>query len=204
VSQNILEIDPTGRETKGMLENEPPIRARPQSRFVHNAEQQLNPAVEVFKTFTFEAADYLPNVVRGHKGGDLHCHTFKLIVGVKGVAHPRSGFVVDFATIDAAVRPLINQLDRNLLNEVIGNPTCENLAVWLWNRLGIPGLSSLELWDTPTSGCKMTAAHDVSPSPRTYRSPSGRTNTANRIRRPPRATPGAPGNREPGLPVPPR
>jgi hypothetical protein len=63
-------------------------------------------------------------------------------------------------------------LDRNLLNDVIGNPTCENLAAWLWNRLGIPGLSSLELWDTPTSGCKMTAAHDVSPSPRTYWSPS--------------------------------
>ncbi len=143
-----------------MLENESPIRARSQSMFVHNAEQQPNPAIEVFKTFTFEA------------GGDVHCHTFKLIVGVKGVAHPRSGFVVNFATIDAAVRPLINQLDRNLLNDVIGNPTCENLAAWLWNRLGIPGLSSLELWDTPTSGCKMTAAHDVSPSPRTYWSPS--------------------------------
>jgi len=113
---------------------------------------------EVFRSFTFEAADFLPNVADGHKGGELHCHSFKLIVAVRGIADPHSGFVVDFATIDVAVRQLIDQLDRNLLNDVLKNPTCENLAHRLWNRLGISGLSYLELWDSPTSGCRIIAA----------------------------------------------
>ncbi|GBG39590.1 6-pyruvoyl trahydropterin synthase family protein [Mycobacterium montefiorense] len=158
--QSILEIDPHGGgTTTAVVESEPLIWTHAQeSTFAQNAGQRPNSAIEVFKKFTFEAADYLPHVAEGHKGANLHCHTFTLIVGVKGVPDPHSGFVVDFAAIDAAVRPLINQLDRNLMNHLIENPTCENLAAWLWSRLRISGLSSLEIWDRPTSGCKMTAA----------------------------------------------
>jgi 6-pyruvoyltetrahydropterin/6-carboxytetrahydropterin synthase len=122
------------------------------------AQDHIDAQMEVFRSFTFEAADFLPNVAEGHKGGELHCHSFKLVVAVRGIADPHSGFVVDFASIDAAVRRLIDQLDRNLLNDVLENPTCENLASWLWNRLGISGLSYLELWDSPTTGCRIIGA----------------------------------------------
>jgi len=43
------------------------------------------------------------------------------------------------------------------LNEIAGleNPTSENLARWIWQRLkpSLPGLSSIVIRETCTSGC---------------------------------------------------
>jgi len=45
--------------------------------------------------------------------------------------------VTDFTYIKAAFAPLHEQLDHHYLNEIEGlaNPTSENLARWLWQRL---------------------------------------------------------------------
>ncbi|ORW33773.1 6-carboxytetrahydropterin synthase QueD [Mycobacterium paraense] len=114
--------------------------------------------MEVFKVFTFEAAHFLPNVAAGHRCGVLHGHSYKVIVGVKGIPDSHTGFVADFADIKCAVKPVIDRLDHSALNRIIGNPTCENVAGWIWNRLRIPGLCSIEVWETATSGCRKTAA----------------------------------------------
>ena len=44
---------------------------------------------------------------------------------------------MDFAEIKSAFKPLHNQLDHHYLNEIEGleNPTSENLARWIWERL---------------------------------------------------------------------
>ena len=44
---------------------------------------------------------------------------------------------MDFGDIKAAFEPLHDQLDHRYLNEVDGleNPTSENLARWIWDRL---------------------------------------------------------------------
>jgi 6-pyruvoyltetrahydropterin/6-carboxytetrahydropterin synthase len=36
------------------------------------------------------------------------------------------------------------------LNDFIENPTAENIAVWMWERLHgkVPGLTELRLWET--------------------------------------------------------
>jgi 6-pyruvoyltetrahydropterin/6-carboxytetrahydropterin synthase len=65
--------------------------------------------------------------------------------------------VLDFAEIKDAWRPLDDALDHRYLNEVPGleNPTSENLARWIWDRLVtvLPGLSQIEVRETCTSGC---------------------------------------------------
>ncbi|MGE2814159.1 6-carboxytetrahydropterin synthase QueD [Mycobacterium heidelbergense] len=122
-----------------------------------NGQVPTSVAIEVFKVFTFEAAHFLPNVAAGHQCGFLHGHSYKVVVGVKGIPDSHTGFVVDFAEIKCAIKPVLDQLDHSALNHFIENPTCENVACWIWQRLRIPGLSYIEVWETATSGCRKNA-----------------------------------------------
>lgn len=113
--------------------------------------------MEIYKDFTFEAAHRLPNVPAGHKCARLHGHSFRLRVTVAGDAPEPSGWVMDFAELKAAVKPVIERLDHRYLNEIGGlhNPTSENLCRWLWAELSprLPGLCCVEIRETCTSGC---------------------------------------------------
>lgn len=115
---------------------------------------------EIFKDFTFEAAHRLPFVPEGHKCYRLHGHSFMAQVHVRGEVDPQTGWIVDFADIKAAFKPLHAQLDHNYLNEIRGleNPTSENIAVWIWERLEgvLPGLCRVMVRETCTSGCVYT------------------------------------------------
>lgn len=116
--------------------------------------------MEIWKDFTFEAAHRLPNVPEGHKCARLHGHSFRTRVYVSGPVDPELGWVVDFADIKAAFKPLEQQLDHHYLNEVPGleNPTSENIAAWMWKNLRpvLPGLSKIIVRETCTSGCVYT------------------------------------------------
>jgi 6-pyruvoyltetrahydropterin/6-carboxytetrahydropterin synthase len=111
---------------------------------------------EIWRTFSFDAAHYLPKVPAGHKCGGMHGHTYSVEVRVRGDVDPVAGWVYDFGDIKDAFRPLELQLDHKVLNDVPGldNPTSELLAAWLWERLKavLPGLESVSVSETPTSG----------------------------------------------------
>jgi 6-pyruvoyltetrahydropterin/6-carboxytetrahydropterin synthase len=116
--------------------------------------------MEIFKEFTVEAAHRLPNVPPEHKCGRLHGHSFHISVHVRGPVDPQMGWVIDFADIKQAFRPIEEKIDHNYLNEIEGleNPTSENLARWLWVNLlpALPGLSKIVVQETCTSGCVYT------------------------------------------------
>lgn len=113
--------------------------------------------MELFKIFRFEAAHRLPNVAPGHKCARLHGHSFRVEVHVSGPVDPQLGWVIDFAELTKAFAPLYSQLDHNYLNDIEGleNPTSENLAIWIWDRLvpSLPGLSQVVIHETCTAGC---------------------------------------------------
>ena len=112
--------------------------------------------MDIFKTFTIEAAHRLPNVPAGHKCARLHGHSFRIELHVSGPLHPEFGWVMDFAEIKAAFRPLYDQLDHHYLNDVPGldNPTSEHLARWIWQRLkpDLELLAKVVVHETCTSG----------------------------------------------------
>jgi len=101
--------------------------------------------VRLVKEFRFEAAHLLPNVPAGHKCSRLHGHSFKIELGLWGPVNPSTGWFIDFGEIDEIWQPLYTTLDHHYLNEIEGleNPTSENLARWLWDRIK-PKLSALE------------------------------------------------------------
>ncbi len=116
--------------------------------------------MQIFKEFSFEAAHRLPNVPPGHKCARLHGHTFYVRLFVEGDVGETSGWVMDFADIKRAFQPLYDRLDHYYLNDIEGleNPTSENLARWIWQRLkpALPLLSQIEIRETCTSGCIYT------------------------------------------------
>lgn len=112
---------------------------------------------EIFKEFTFEAAHRLPLVPAGHKCGRLHGHSYRVAIHVSGVVDQATGWVMDFGDIKSAYEPVRELLDHRYLNEIDGleNPTSENLARWIWERLkpGLPQLSCVGVFETCASGC---------------------------------------------------
>ena len=114
--------------------------------------------MDIFKVFTLEAAHRLPHVPAGHKCARLHGHSFGIELHVSGDVDPQTGWVMDFADIKTAFKPLYDQLDHHYLNEIDGldNPTSERLATWIWDRLkpALPLLSEVVVHETCTSGCR--------------------------------------------------
>ena len=113
--------------------------------------------MKIFKDFTFEAAHKLPLVPKDHKCFNLHGHSFSVRIYVEGNIN-EMGWVMDFADIKLICKPIINILDHSYLNELEGldNPTSENIAIWLWEKLLEPlkNLSSIEVMETCNSGCE--------------------------------------------------
>ncbi len=119
--------------------------------------------MEIFQEFTFEAAHRLPHVPIGHKCSRLHGHSYQVAVHVEGPVDDRAGWVMDFADIKCAMKPILAKLDHYYLNEVDGleNPTSEVLARWIWERLAgnLVGLAQVTVRETCTSGCTYKGQH---------------------------------------------
>jgi 6-pyruvoyltetrahydropterin/6-carboxytetrahydropterin synthase len=112
--------------------------------------------MKIFKDFTFEAAHKLPLVPQDHKCFNLHGHSFKVRIYVEGEINA-VGWVMDFSEIKSICKPIIKILDHSYLNEIEGleNPTSENIAIWIWQKLKpmLANLHNIEVMETCNSGC---------------------------------------------------
>lgn len=110
----------------------------------------------IYKQFTFDSAHFLPGVPEGHKCRNLHGHTYSFTVFIEGNLEEEQGWVIDYAELKKNIQPVIDLVDHQLLNNIPGleNPTSELISIWLWDKIKsiIPGLSKIELKETPTSG----------------------------------------------------
>lgn len=110
---------------------------------------------EISKTFSFDAAHFLPRVPDGHKCARMHGHTYHATVSLKRDDLEEAGWVLDYGDLGRFVKPLIERLDHRTLNEIEGleNPTAEQIARWLYDRLvgNVPFLDSVEVKETPAT-----------------------------------------------------
>jgi 6-pyruvoyltetrahydropterin/6-carboxytetrahydropterin synthase len=94
----------------------------------------------------------------------LHGHNYRFVVAVEAEVDPRSGMIADFGEVKRVVGDaVLARADHRDLNDVLENPTAENIARWIWETLEgrLPGLAEVRLWEIP--GCSVT-----------YRGPGGR------------------------------
>ena len=108
------------------------------------------------KEFDFDAAHFLPNY--NGKCEHLHGHTYKLVVKVEGTPD-HEGMVLDFVRFKNLVKELVvSKLDHAFINDILPQPSAENIAVWVWQQLETPlhgpnyHLFEVEVWETKTSG----------------------------------------------------
>lgn len=110
----------------------------------------------IFKKFAFDSAHFLPNVPEGHKCKNIHGHTYHLTVYLEGDLVKDLEWVMDFKDVKDVIKPIVDRLDHNLINDIPGleNPTAERITVWIWDQIKpkLPLLSKIELNETPTSG----------------------------------------------------
>jgi len=112
--------------------------------------------MKVTKEFVFDAAHYLPSYEG--KCERLHGHTWKLHVTVQG-AVGADGLAFDFVKLkNLAMERVIAKLDHQVVNDVVANPSAENIALWIWHQLRDLPLFEVTVWETPTSFATCTAA----------------------------------------------
>jgi len=125
--------------------------------FGTNAKQRFT--LRIRKQFSFEAAHVLPH--HAGKCSRLHGHSYRLDVTVDGplqAAGPATGMVVDFDDLAQTVRrTVIDALDHRSLNDLMDNPTSENIVAWIWRALApvLPQLAELTLWETATASAML-------------------------------------------------
>ncbi len=82
---------------------------------------------------------------------ELHGHSYEVVISVERPVDENSGMIIDFSDLKQIVgREVIGKLDHRCVNDLIDNPTAENMADWIWRRLTpeLPGLVEVELCET--------------------------------------------------------
>jgi 6-pyruvoyltetrahydropterin/6-carboxytetrahydropterin synthase len=96
----------------------------------------------------------------------MHGHSYRLEVTIRGPLQtqgPTSGMVEDFETIERIVNErVVGHLDHQTLNNLVENPTAENVLLWIWQHLNghLAGLEEVTLWETPMA-CAVLRRSDL-------------------------------------------
>jgi len=110
----------------------------------------------ISKKVSFDAAHWLPNYLG--KCSQLHGHRWTVELGIEGRIMEEQGFVVDFSKIkDWLINNVVEEFDHTCLNNMIDNPTAENLALDIKKKYketgftisGDVNLAYIRVWETP-------------------------------------------------------
>lgn len=108
------------------------------------------------KKFKFDSAHKLLNY--NGQCENLHGHTYRLVVKVDGTPD-KDGMIIDFVELKKIVnKEIIEVLDHKYINDLIKQPSTENIAMWIWDKLETKvkrensKLHEIEVWETNSSG----------------------------------------------------
>jgi len=117
---------------------------------------------EVTVEDTFAAGHYL----RNYKGKceNPHGHNYKVRVTLAGTELDEAGLLLDFKLLKQVLRPVIERIDHQMLNDLepftVLNPSAENLAKYLYDQtnLHLNGMTAgrvrvkdCTIWETDTT-----------------------------------------------------
>jgi 6-pyruvoyltetrahydropterin/6-carboxytetrahydropterin synthase len=109
----------------------------------------------VCRIFGFDAAHHLPNYEGACSAH--HGHHFQLEIEIEGFPEQKTGMIVDFKILNSLVKEvIIDKLDHTDINNLINNPTAENILYWIYSTLTLSSkfgltLNRLRLYETENS-----------------------------------------------------
>ena len=115
---------------------------------------------EVTVDASFSSGHYLRNY-RG-KCENPHGHNYRVRVTLQGRELDQAGLLLDFKELKSVMRPVIDYLDHQMINELkpfdVINPSAENLAKYFYDRVSVGvkndvpvRISEVCVWETDTS-----------------------------------------------------
>lgn len=126
------------------------LQSTPQS----GVEMDADGTLKTWRRYTFYCAHRLPRVPYGHKCGNMHGHSFEVMLQAKNTSADE---------LDTAWSPLHIQLNYTCLNDLVGleNPTSEVLAGWIWQQLQatLPQLERVTVFETTSCGAEFDGTH---------------------------------------------
>ena len=121
-------------------------------------------------TLAVEGTFAASHVLVGYRGpcGNLHGHTWRVLVRISGCPDPLDGILVDFHYIKKMMKDILP--DHRHLNDIKGLkvPTAENISVWLYNQFALDiieysreigrdlQLVSVTVWESPEASATYT------------------------------------------------
>ena len=92
---------------------------------------------ELTKSFRFEAAHALAGTTLGGAGEEIHGHSYRAEVTIRGTPDSATGMIVDLGFLERRLADIRGTLDHKLLNKInaLGPPTLEHLARFIFDRL---------------------------------------------------------------------
>jgi len=113
---------------------------------------------EIYINQKFEAAHFLP----GYKGkcANLHGHTWRFELTIRS-EFITDGMVMDFIEVKEALNEVLP--DHTLLNDIIPNPTAENLSAYLYKQMKerITGLVKVVVWESENLGAAFLKVNEI-------------------------------------------
>jgi 6-pyruvoyltetrahydropterin/6-carboxytetrahydropterin synthase len=117
---------------------------------------------EVTVEDTFAAGHYLRNY-RG-KCENPHGHNYKVRITLQGRDLDQAGLLLDFKELKQVMKPVIERLDHQMINDVAPfttlNPSAENLARYFYDQTnstlksstsGRVSVKEVTIWETDTT-----------------------------------------------------
>ena len=92
---------------------------------------------ELTKSFRFEAAHALAGAAERGAGEEIHGHSYRAEVAIRGTPDGATGMIVDLGLLERRLADIRAALDHKLLNKInaLGPPTLEHLARFIFDRL---------------------------------------------------------------------
>ena len=93
--------------------------------------------ISLLRSFQFEAAHENRSATGSERTRRLHGHSYGVTAYITGVVDAHLGWLVDFAEVKDNCKPVIDQLDHRVLNDIAGitDATLPDVQQWLTSRL---------------------------------------------------------------------
>jgi len=92
---------------------------------------------ELTKSFRFEAAHAIAGTTLGATSEEIHGHSYRAEVTIRGVPDPATGMIVDLGVLEQRLEDIRARLDHKHLNKInaLGPPTLEHLARFIFDHV---------------------------------------------------------------------
>jgi len=101
---------------------------------------------------TFEAACHVPCLPPTHRAARLHGHSFLADIRCAGLDPLTAAPGTEIDVLQAHIQAVTDPLDHQYLNQYIAQPTDENIARWIRQKIALTGTRTVSVQSTVDSG----------------------------------------------------